>query len=294
MNMKRIILSLLIVLMLLPSCKNENVFAMWRDPSYLVVPGDVTDFVTVMHYNIWGASSPWDAERFDRVAAVINGNKPDFVSLNEVDSLTTRNPYFMARELAVRTGMYYAFAKAREPYSLHWNQPGAYGDAILSKYPILEVKRFKLYPDPAQGEMEKEDRAVCAVRVNVNGMSLWIATTHLDHRAEEMSRIYQARNLKPVVDQLEGSLIMCGDLNAIPTSETMQIVCTYLTPQYPSYTSQYYTYPSNHKGQANPTRLIDYILIKPDEQNLECVSYRIVNSPASDHCAVVATFKLKN
>ncbi len=292
--MKRIVIFLLVALSLLPSCKKEDVFALWRDPSYLVIQSDATNFVTMMQYNIWGANSPWDSERFDRVAAVINSQKPDFVSLNEVDSLTTRNPWFMCRELATRTGMYYAFAKAREPYSLHWNQPGAYGDAILSRHPILEVKRFKLYPDPAQGETDKEDRSVCAIRVNVNGTSLWIATTHLDHRGVEMSRIYQARNLKPIVDQLAGSLILCGDLNAVPTSETMKIVFTYLTPQYPSYTSQYYTYPSIYNGQANPTSLIDYIMLKPDEQKLECVSYRVVNSPASDHCAVVATFKMKD
>lgn len=291
--MKKVLLAVLFLLVAMSnSCKKQDPFALWRDPQYLVIKGDATKFFTMMQYNIWGANSPWSSDRFDRVAAVINSNKPDFVSLNEVDSMTTRNKYFMAKELAQRTGMYYAFAKAREPYSLHWNQPGAYGDAVLSKYPILEIRRFKLYPDPAQGETDKEDRDVCAIRVDIEGNALWIATTHLDHRAVEMSRIYQARNLRPIVESLEGSLVLCGDLNAVPTSETMSIVFEYMTPQYPSYSSEYYTYPSTYDGEPQPKNLIDYILLKKDERNLTCVSYRVVNNPVSDHCAVVATFKI--
>ena len=290
--MKKIVFSFLLIFVGLSSCKKEDVFALWRDPSYLVIPSDATQFFTMMQYNIWGADSGWDSERFDRVAAVINAQKPDFVSLNEVDSMTWRNPYFMAKELADRTGMYYAFAKAREPYSLHWPEPGAFGDAVLSKHPILEVKRFKLYPDPEQGEVDKEDRDVCAIRVDFDGTPVWIATTHLDHRADERSRIYQANHLKPIVESLEGSLVLCGDLNADPESKTMQIIFDYMTPQYPSYSSEYYTYPSCYQGQAKPYALIDYVLMKKDERRLQCVSYRIVNSPASDHCAVVATFKI--
>ena len=74
----------------------------------------------------------------------------------------------------------------------------------------------------------------------------------------------------------------------------MKIIFTYMTPQYPSYSSEYYTYPSNHDGQENPTKLIDYILLRNNERVLERVSYRIVNAPASDHCGVVATFKMRD
>lgn len=293
--MKKFVLIFVMLLMAMPSCKKTDVFALWRDPSYLVINTESTNFFTMMQYNIFGADNGWDSNRFDRVAAVINSNKPDFVSLNEVDSMTSRNKFFMAKELANRTGMQYAFAPAREPWSFNWPQDAAYGDAVLSKYPIQEIRRFKLYPDPAQGDQDKEDRSVCAIRVNLNGESMWIASTHFDHRAAETSRIYQARQLQTVISELEGTLLVCGDLNADPTSGTMEVIFSYLQALYPSNTPEYYTCPANYNGEhpAGPTALIDYILMRKDEQRIECVSYRVDRTPASDHCAVIATFKIR-
>ena len=290
--MKRFLISIIVILAAAASCKQEDVFAVYRDPSKLVVEGSATSFFTMMHYNIWGAhhaNNFWNPTHFDEVAAVINSQKPDFVTLSEVDSVTKRNSYyFMAKELASRTGMYYAYAPAIS------QTPGSYGDAILSKYPIKQVRRFKLYPDPAQGSTQAENRAMCAIRVEVGGLPLWIASVHLDHRENELSRIKQANDLRELVSQLDGSLIVGGDLNAKPNSETMKIIFDYMTPQYPSPTEAYYTWPSKYDGAEAPTKLIDYILLKKDENRLDCVSYRIVNEAASDHCAVVATFKVKD
>lgn len=291
--MRKAVVYLLAAICLLDACDREDVFATWRDPSKYVIKAE-NNYFTVMQYNIWGASSPWSAERFDAVAAVINAQHPDFVTLNEIDSMTVSNPYFHCRELAERTGMKYAYAVAREPYSLHWNQPGSYGDAVLSRYPIQEIRRFKLYPDKAQGDTEREDRAVCAIRVEVGDHSLWVASTHLDHRDVELSRISQANQLKDVVSSLDGPLVLCGDLNANPETETMRIISTYLTPQYPSPTSEYYTYPSKYAGRKNPNQLLDYILLKKDETSVKCLSYRVVNSAASDHCAVIASFRFND
>ena len=301
--MKKIIVVLGLALLLLPSCKKEDVFALWRDPSLLVREGESTTFFTMMHYNIWGAnnwakseaSGKWQ-DRADKLAAVINVQKADFCTLIEVDSMTTRNKFHMAKEIANRTGMYYAYAKAMNA------KGGWYGDAVLSKYPIKEIRRFHLKPDPAQGSTQAEDRAICAIRVEVNGTSLWVVSAHLDHRMAdtgadyELSRIKQAREMEGIVASLEGSVVLGGDLNARPTDETMNIIFGYMTPQYPSATKEYYTWPAEGIGYGStytePVKLVDYILLKNNERRLERVSFRVVNSAASDHCAIVATFKI--
>ena len=124
--MKRIIIPALLLLVGISSCKKEDVFALWRDKSNLVIKGEATTIVTVMQYNIWGADKGWNAQRFDRVAAVINSQKPDFVTMNEVDSMTTRNKYFMAKELAERTGRPYCL---RRPGRSGWKGPLGGGNA---------------------------------------------------------------------------------------------------------------------------------------------------------------------
>lgn len=291
--MKRTLIIIGIITAVISSCQKDDVFALWRDKSKEIIKGDATTFVTMMQYNIWGANSPWSSERFDKIASVINGQKADFVALNEVDSMTRRNPYHMAKELAERTGMHYAYAKARGAGASGQIGNGSYGDAVLSKYPILEIRRFIMKPDPNHTEDGKEDRSVCAIRVEINGKKLWVACTHLDHRNLELSRIYQARNLKGIVDQFDGPLILAGDLNAKPDSQTMGIIFEYMKPQYPSTSKEYYTFPSCYNGE-DPWKLIDYILLRKEETELDCVSFRVVNSPASDHCAVVASFRMRD
>ena len=287
-------LFIVVMALTLSSCKKEDVFATWRDPSKTIIISDES-YLTMMQYNILGADPDWDSDRFDRISAVISSQKPDFVSLNEVDSMTTRNPVFMARELADRTGMNYAYAPAIKEGDKswgNWDGVGAFGDAILSKHPILEIKRFSLMPDDAQGTNHKEIRSVCAIRVNLKGHDLWIASTHLDHRTEETSRIYQVEQLREsVIPQLGGPLILCGDLNANPTRKSMVNLQEFMAPQHPSYTPEYYTFPSKYFSPT-PSDLIDYVLLKKDDTLLRRLNYRIVNSPASDHCAVVATFRI--
>ena len=111
----------------------------------------------------------------------------------------------------------------------------------------------------------------------------------------ETSRIYQANQLLPILQSLEGTLLLCGDLNANPKSNTMAIIFQYLQALYPSNTPEFYTCPANYNGEHpdGPTTIIDYILMKRDEQRIECVSYRVDRTPASDHCAVIATFKYR-
>lgn len=304
MNMKKYLSIILAVVAVATSCQKEDVFAPWRDPSKYVIQTEVSPYFTVMHYNIFGAQGGWTSARFDDVAAVILSQKPDFVSLNEVDSMTTRNKYHMAKEIGNRVGMHYYYAVAREPYSHNWNQAGAYGDAMLSRYPVREVKRFKLYPDPAQGDTDKEDRSVCAIKAVVGEQMVWILTTHLDHRGNEMSRVYQAKNFKAIVQELERDcdVIICGDMNAHPTSNPMKIMYEYLTPCFPGYNAdvskivvdkKYLTYPSL-MNEPQPRNLIDYIALGNGKSNLTCMSYRVVNDDASDHCPVIATFKFKN
>ena len=51
--MKRIIIPALLLLVGISSCKKEDVFALWRDKSNLVIKGEATTIVTVMQYNIY-------------------------------------------------------------------------------------------------------------------------------------------------------------------------------------------------------------------------------------------------
>ena len=96
---------------------------------------------------------------------------------------------------------------------------GEYGDAVLSKYPILEKRSYRL---PCAAEQPGEDRSLCVIRVQIDGKDLYVASTHLDHLSGDASRLVQATEIRRIRDtELEGDLILCGDLNAIPSSNVI-------------------------------------------------------------------------
>lgn len=167
---------------------------------------------------------------------------------------------------------------------------GEYGDAVLSKYPILETRSYRL---PCAAEQPGEDRALCVIRVQIDGKDLYVASTHLDHLSGDASRLVQAAEIRRIRDtELEGDLILCGDLNAIPSSNVIATMTSFLTNTGPI---DQYTFPSD-----DPDRKIDYIMYAPIEhfgvQNCQVVSrgdQQIDGVDASDHRPVIADIRFR-
>ncbi|MGN7820550.1 endonuclease/exonuclease/phosphatase family protein [Chitinophaga sp. 22536] len=239
----------------------------------------------VMTYNIYGARASTGAPAdLSLLAKVINEQQPDLVALQEVDVFTNRTgiTVHQAKELAALTGMEWFFTKAIDVSG------GQYGDAVLSRLPIKESKRYALPIDP---NVSGEFRSVAMIKVNKEGKDFYFASTHLDHLSQEENRLVQAVELKKIVAALDLPLIMAGDLNAVPTSQTMNIIRSFMnlgcTQQCPL------TFPSN-----KPDRTIDYIMTTPNG-GFSVSTYQPLpgyiadkNVYASDHCVVVATISI--
>ena len=222
----------------------------------------------------------------DALAEVIRRQDPDFVTLNEVDVFTNRTgkDVHQARDLAAKLGMEWHFSKAID------RDGGEYGDAVLSKHPIIETRSYRL---PCAASQPGEDRSLCVIRVEIDGKDLYVASTHLDHLSGDASRLVQANEIRRIRDtELDGDLILAGDLNAIPSSNVIATMTAFLTNVG---TIDQYTFPSE-----NPTRKIDYILYAPighfGVQNCTVVSrsdQQVDGVDASDHRPVVADIRFQ-
>lgn len=275
------------------SCGWEDPLAGLAGPEHVVIKPK-TRGITVMSFNIFGARGlDIDAE-YDALASVIRYVNPDFVLLQEVDSCTLRqgnipcNSAARLAEILDTTTVYkwhYNFSPAE--YNLY-NQGGAYGDAILSRHPILWEKDYRLdYAEEHENQKEKEKRSVCVIKSLVDTTEVYIGCTHFDHLYTEHSRISQAHQLRTIVEEYEGEiLILGGDLNSKPDSETMSIVTEYLTPSYTD--PKQYTYPSQMKGV--PSSMIDYVMLANYSKGIMCTSSNVIDTASSDHCAVYATY----
>ena len=283
--MKRILTAAALLLVVAACNKDENYNDKYGDRAAIPPKGQS---LRVMTYNIYGAraTSPANAADLDAIAEVIRRQNPDFVTLNEVDVFTNRTgkDVHQACDLAEKLGMEWHFSKAID------RDGGEYGDAVLSKYPILEKRSYRL---PCAAEQPGEDRSLCVIRVQIDGKDLYVASTHLDHLSGDASRLVQATEIRRIRDtELEGDLILCGDLNAIPSSNVIATMTSFLTNTGPI---DQYTFPSD-----DPSRKIDYIMYAPIEhfgvQNCQVVSrgdQQVGGVDASDHRPVIADIRFQ-
>ncbi len=283
--MKRILILMAAALAVVACDKDSNYNDRYGDKAVIPPEGKT---LRVMTYNIYGAraTSPSNAADLDALAEVIRRQDPDFVLLNEVDVFTERSgkSVHQARDLAEKLGMEWHFSKAIDISG------GEYGDAVLSKYPILEERSYTLH---CAAEQPGEERSLCVIRVEIDGKSLYVASTHLDHLPGDASRMVQVSEIRTICStELTGDLILGGDLNAIPSSNVIATMTSFLTS---AGSIEQYTYPSDE-----PTRKIDYIMYTPINhfgvQNCQVVSredQQVNGVDASDHRPVIADIRFQ-
>ncbi|HIC88681.1 MAG TPA: hypothetical protein EYP04_04680 [Anaerolineae bacterium] len=148
-----------------------------------------------------------------RVAEVVRASGADIVGLNEVfhpaEVPGLDQPALAA--MAAMLGMEFAFARTWD-YEFAYRGPvTAYGNACLSRYPIVAYAGHRL--PPVEG---REDRGLLEVRVQLPDSQLFtVYITHLDHRSEEV-RLHQLSGLLQWVarDRARPHVLM-GDFNAL-------------------------------------------------------------------------------
>ena len=222
--------------------------------------------IRVLSYNIHYGEGTDGRVDLERLAKVILSARPDVVGLQEVDVGTERTDRTdQARELARLTGMQAAFGS-----NLKF-EGGDYGNAILSRFPIKSQKNHPL-PNPTRGEPRGALEVELSLRDIDEGVSMRFISTHFDHRgqasreaaAREINRLFGTADADPIV--------LAGDLNAIPDSETLGIL-----------RQQWVDTSRKTQVVGRPERQIDYVLCRPASQ-WKVIEVRVLDERvASDH-----------
>ncbi len=232
--------------------------------------------IRVVTYNIHHGEGIDGKLDLERIAAVINAEKPDLVGLNEVDQGCGRSQGIdEPAVLAKLTGMTHVFEKNID------HDGGKYGNAILSRLPIVRHENHKLPSD-----YEGEQRGVLEVEVGNENESLLFLCTHLDYRPNDHERLASIKTIENVVATSDGQpVILAGDLNATPDSKVME---TFVKNWGRSNAEPLATFPA-----AKPEKQIDYILFRPATE-WEVVETRVLDEAvASDHRGMMAVLRRK-
>jgi endonuclease/exonuclease/phosphatase family metal-dependent hydrolase len=152
---------------------------------------------------------------------------------------------------------------------------GEYGQLVLSRLPIL-ASEIAMLPN-ADG---REQRIAGEVVVPWGESKLTFVTTHLDH-ADEGLRQEQSASLVTRYRDVDGAVILAGDLNATP--ERPEVQCLNEVWDLAEPPGVHATFPS-----AQPRTRIDYVLASKRGGWRVRALVPIEETVASDHRPVLA------
>ena len=226
-------------------------------------PADVDTELVLATFNI-----KHGAEGLENIAEAIRDISPDIIGLEEVDVNCERSGYAdEPAELARLAGYpYYAFAKAIPL------EGGAYGTALLSRYPI---ERFEVIPlESGRGE----DRSVGHAVINVEGLKLNVFVTHLSFE-DRAVRLEQMQTIGKML-KLFYRYAVLGDFNSFDLADIRYLDANY----YVNRTDRRYSTFRRFSGAAP-----DNIAVSEGFTEL---SSGVSDAECSDHRLLYAVFQL--
>jgi endonuclease/exonuclease/phosphatase family metal-dependent hydrolase len=227
----------------------------------------------VMTFNIHHGEGLDGKVDLARIAALIQQEQADLVALQEVDKGVLRTDQRdLPGELAQLTGMTAVFANN------HRVQGGEYGNAILSRFPVLGMTNLHY-----QMLRPSEQRGLLQAEVNVHGRPLVFMSTHIDYRPNDAERWSNVGEMEATVQGYAGkTVILGGDFNDRPDSRVYERLSQTFTDVWTAAgQGDGFTFPANA-----PDRRIDYLWI-PKTDALHPVKAWVPATDASDHRPLV-------
>lgn len=211
---------------------------------------------------------------FKLYADTISRFDPDIVSMNEVRNESADPEYEnQPKILSELTGIkYYYFAE-----TLKFDGVNPYGNAILSKYPIVSTQIIPI-PDPVirTGNRYYETRNILKAKLDCG---LTVMVTHWGLNRDE-----QINAQKTVLENLDNEkCILMGDFNVDYTNDLLEPIRERMYDTAKSFAEPLLSYPSD-----NPKDKRDYIFTTTD---IKTISADIPPIVVSDHRPYVAEIK---
>lgn len=226
----------------------------------------------IVAYNIRHGEGMDGRVDLERVAAALRPLDADVIALQEVDRGTRRTGGVdQAARLGELLGMR-ASHGAHRPY-----QGGEYGNAVLTRLPVLDVRTLPVPPNGGSA------LAVHEVVLPVGGRPLSVVSVHLAGAPEE--RRAQADSVTGTFGGVERTVILAGDFNSTRGDAVLAgLEGTWRIPPKEGDSS---TYPAD-----DPDREIDFVMFRPPGA-MEILEHRVVDEPvASDHRPVLMVVRI--
>ena len=234
-------------------------------------------------------------------ADVIRRVSPDLCGLNEINvyeqSYLDRHPFAKTaadqpRYLADATGLPYSFfGKA-----IGWEGRGDYGNAVISKHPVLDAEAVPIPNPEFYDEPGKyyEPRGIAKVKLDI-ASGITILQIHVGLAVSESQNAVVT--LCKLIDEVQGPVILMGDFNMCPNNFLLDRIRQRLTEVKPKGDGYVHSFPSwTHESDVPPAQKVcpycklDYIFVSKHFTPIRC---EVLKERASDHMPMIATLELE-
>ena len=170
------------------------------------------------------------------------------------------------------------------------NRKAEFGNAVISTVPFRETNsvftRKEYIEDQDMLDGDFNIRNLQHVVID-NGKNLLHILNHHghhipDHKNGDEETIRQCKMLVEYIAKLEGSIVLCGDFNLEPHSDSLQLVNKVLVNHVKERGIISTRTPLTHKTEA-----CDYIFTSPD---IVVKDFQVLDDIASDHKALTVEF----
>lgn len=234
-------------------------------------------------FNIWHNQGDW-AARLPLLVETIRAADPDVIALQEVLEDAAVGLPNQARTIADALGGYAMHFVSTDPEGA----PRRYGNAILSRLPVLVHDSRKLEP-------LDDYRTAIRARISLDGRPVDVVNTHLAWKPEQAPvRARQIADLMAWLPQDGTPLVVMGDFNAVQEDAGLNALTgSRFFSALPRGSAETTLNPA--KGHA--PRVIDHIFA--EAAHFQPVSAAVIgDAPSggeypSDHFGVAATLRLR-
>jgi len=234
-------------------------------------------------FNIWHNQGDWKARR-PLLIETIRAENPDVIALQEALEDAAVGLPNQARTLAEALGGYEMHFVSTDPEGA----PRRYGNAILSRLPVLAHDSRKLEP-------LDDYRTAIRARVSVAGRAVDVVNTHLAWQADQASvRARQIGDLMAWLPADDTPLIVMGDFNAVQEDAGLNALTG---PRFFSALPRGAAETTLNTARGHQPRVIDHIFA--EAAHFERMAASILGTTPtggeypSDHFGVSATLRLR-
>lgn len=236
----------------------------------------------------------WQGKFGREIIAFLKAEKPDFVCMQEVNDLKGRAGYkFFATLDEIKEAAAFEHVFMSPAYSSgYMEREIEYGNAILSNLPFTDTGTvftrggYKRHFDIEKDDGNTRNLQVAAVKSGPKTLNI---LNHHGHRipgskAGDGETTRQMGIIAGIIDSLEGPIIVCGDFNLAPDSQSLGLINDKLKnlSVENKLTNTYNQFSANHA-------VCDYIFVNGE---IKVRSFEMSDKVLSDHKALILEFDL--